>query len=207
MGNTWNVSTPEGTPGLRERKKNDTRLAIRREAFRLSEEQGFVNTTVEQIAEAADVSPRTFYRYFSTKESVLICNEVEPIIQALADAPSDLSPVAAYRHAVKAYFRSLTDDEREDSMVGQQLLYTVPEARGLLYSEYTKLIDLMADALAIRAQASVDPVEHRVIAGAIVGVLIAASDNTPFPEHVLMRSLEILDTKIFGSHLVSEHEL
>ena len=49
--------------------------------------------------------------------------------------------------------------------------------------------------------------EHRVIAGAIVGVLIAASDNTPFPEHVLMRSLEILDTKIFGSHLVSEHEL
>lgn len=206
MGNSWHVSTPESNPGLRERKKNDTRLAIRREAFRLSNEQGFANTTAEQIAEAADVSPRTFYRYFSTKERVLICNEVEPVIEALINAPPDLSPVAAYRYAVKAYFGSLTDDEREDSIVGQQLLYTVPEARGLLYSEYTKLIDLMADALAIRAQASADATEHRVVAGAIVGVLMAVSDDTPLPEDALMRSLDILDAKLSGSRPI-EHEL
>jgi transcriptional regulator GlxA family with amidase domain len=54
-------------PGLRERKKTKTRAAIREHALRLFREQGYEATTVEQIAEAAEVSHSTFFRYFPTK--------------------------------------------------------------------------------------------------------------------------------------------
>ena len=87
-------------PGLRERKKIRTRQTIRREAFRLIEENGYAATTVEQIAEAAEVSPSTFFRYFPTKESVLLADDMDPVIlNALDEQPSDLSPSQAVRRA------------------------------------------------------------------------------------------------------------
>jgi AcrR family transcriptional regulator len=62
--------------GLRERKKIKTRQAIRREAFRLFDAHGFAATTVEQIADAAEVSPSTFFRYFPSKESLLLADDL-----------------------------------------------------------------------------------------------------------------------------------
>ena len=70
--------------GLRDRKKIKTRETIRREAMRLIDENGYVNTTIEQIAEAAEVSPSTFFRYFPSKEMVLMANDLDLVtIEAL----------------------------------------------------------------------------------------------------------------------------
>src|ERR1700746_3157992 len=89
--------------GLRERKKIKTRQAIRREAIRLFDTNGYAATTVEQIAEAAEVSPSTFFRYFPSKESLLLADDLDPLIlQAFKDQPPDLSLAQAFRRAYQA---------------------------------------------------------------------------------------------------------
>lgn len=185
----------KAAPTLRERKRTKTQRAIRRAALRLFLDQGYSNTTVEQIAERAEVSPRTFYRYFGVKEAVLICDQFTPIVTAFVNAPRELSPVAAYRFAVREYFAGLTEEDRQDAIVSQHLLYSATEARGLLYSEYVTLIRLLTDALTQRLGEGVAFTDRQAIAGAIVGVLMAASDGTPLPEQELARSFDALEAR------------
>ncbi len=183
--------------GLRERKKTQTRRAIRRAAFELFSVQGFGATTVEQIAEAADVSPRTFYRYFNVKEAVLISDDHSPlIVAAFVAAPRHLTPIAAYEYAVSEVFGGLSDEDRRLDLVGQRLLYQVPEAHGLIYAEFIKLINLITDALQQRFDEPIDEAERRVIAGAIVGVIFGAAHDTPLPEKAVPSALSILDAKL-----------
>ena len=78
------------SPGLRERKKQKTRWSIQEHALRLFEKQGYEQTTVDQIAAAAEISPSTFFRYFKTKEDVVLEDEYDPMLLALlAQEPSD----------------------------------------------------------------------------------------------------------------------
>jgi AcrR family transcriptional regulator len=84
--------------GLRERKKLRTRASLIEAAALLCEKQGYDNTTVEQIAAAADVSPRTFSRYFPTKDSVIIAilDELDGYIaQALERQPAGITEYEA----------------------------------------------------------------------------------------------------------------
>ena len=80
---------PSASPpiGLRERKKIKLRRSVQREALRLFAEQGYEDTTVEQIADAADISTTTFYRYFPTKEDVVLDDDYDR-------SPSTSSPAA-----------------------------------------------------------------------------------------------------------------
>lgn len=191
------MSAPASSPTLRERKKALTRLSIRQQAYRLFDEQGYSNTTIDQIADAARVSPRTLYRYFGVKEALLVSNDhTTPIVAAFADAPSELTIVEAYRHAIAEVFGGLSPEERENAIAGQRMLYQVPEARGLIYSEYIRLIDLLTAALEKRPDAPTAESERRVIAGAIVGVIIAVSHDHPLPEDGLQRALSLLDAKL-----------
>lgn len=186
--------SPANTEGLRERKKRQTREAVRHAAFRLFERNGYPNTTIEQIAEAADVSPRTFFRYFPNKAALLIPDQLmEPIIALFLAAPADLSPIAAYRHALEQVFSGFAGAEWGEEMARQQLLYTLPEAGGALYHEYIHTIELISEALATRLNRPVDDPELRITAGAMTGVMMAALHGTPMDPAALMSGLDFLD--------------
>jgi len=95
--------------GLRERKKQRTRETLIDAATRLCVEQGYDNTTVEQIAGAAEVSPRTFSRYFPTKEAVIVAiieESAERIGQAVARQPHDITEHDALVRAHVEVFRA-----------------------------------------------------------------------------------------------------
>ncbi len=95
--------------GLRERKKQRTRATLVDVAAKLCAERGYDNTTVDQIAEAADVSPRTFSRYFPSKEAVigaLIEDTAEHVAAALAAQPFDITEHEALARAHIAILRA-----------------------------------------------------------------------------------------------------
>lgn len=100
----------QAEPGLRERKKQWTRAALIDAAIELCARQGFEETTVDQIAALADVSPRTFSRYFATKDAVVLAfidEVVDLVAHELADQPDDISDLeAVYRSNVQAFART-----------------------------------------------------------------------------------------------------
>jgi len=90
--------------GRRDRKKSETRQALREAAHRLFAEQGFARTTIDEITDAADVSRRTFFRYYSSKEDLLQVDIVDLLplmLRALAGRPRDEAPTESVLAALR----------------------------------------------------------------------------------------------------------
>jgi len=170
------MSAEPAVLGLRERKKIKTRAAIREHAMRLFKEHGYNETSVEQIAEAAEVSPSTFFRYFPTKEDVVLADDIDPIVlQVLADQPADLPPMQAIRMAVAAVFEQLTPEDIDREVERQRLVYAVPELRQAMMTLLYRSIDMIASAVAARLGRSPDDFEVRVFAGAVAGAVLGGA--------------------------------
>ena len=162
--------------GLRERKKARTRAAIREHALRLFREQGYHETTVEQIAEAAEVSPSTFFRYFPTKEDVVLQDDFDVLgTEAFEAQPAELSPVAAFRAAAAQMFATLAPEELAQFRETTELALTVPEVRARALDEFARTIDEIAAAVARRTGRAPDDFAVRNVAGAVIGVIMAAT--------------------------------
>jgi AcrR family transcriptional regulator len=161
--------------GLRERKKAKTRAAIRDHAMRLFDEQGYAATTVEQIAEAADVSPSTFFRYFPTKEDTVLADDYDPMILVAFHAqPADVEPVRALRHAIASVAAELGEEDRAAIHDRLRLSVAVPQVRAAALLNMTATMDMLADALARRAGLDQPDFAARTLAGALLGAWMAA---------------------------------
>jgi AcrR family transcriptional regulator len=160
--------------GLRERKRARTFAAIQTHALRLFHEQGYDATTVEQIAEAAEVSPSTFFRYFPTKESVVLLDLYDEMIARLYLAqPKELKPIPALRKTLREAFAQLPSDEWQQQVERMTLARSVPALRAAMLDEFMRTVDMLAGMIAQREGRPVD-FAIRCLAGAFIGVTITA---------------------------------
>ena len=174
-----------GLSGLRERKKAKTHQAIQEAALRLFRAQGYEATTVEQIAAAAEVSPSTYFRYFPTKEDVVIHDALDPILFAsFAEQPAELSPIQALRASMATVFGALTPEELALEFERQELIVAVPELRARMLDDLATTFRGFAEALAARVGRSADDLEVRAFAGAVLGAGIAVWLSGPEGEQV-----------------------
>jgi AcrR family transcriptional regulator len=165
-------------PSLRERKKAKTRATIQEHALRLFVEQGYAETTIEQIADAAEVSQSTLFRYFPTKEDTVLHDELDaPLIEALLAQPPELGPVAAIRAAIRDVYAELTPEQMAAEQARQKLAREVPEIRARTLEQYGNGAGKITHALAQRFGRPADDLQIRVIAGAVVGVGMMAILN------------------------------
>jgi AcrR family transcriptional regulator len=159
--------------GLRERKKAKTRAAIQHEALRLFREQGYEETTIEQIAEAAEVSESTFYRYFPTKDDVVLWDEFDPLlIEAFRQQPREASPIQAMRGAFRAVFEGLTSEQWDEQRQRFELVMVVPALRAATADQIIGTVGVAAKIIGERVGLPADDFAVRTIAGAIIGVML-----------------------------------
>jgi AcrR family transcriptional regulator len=169
-------STSPGRPGLRERKKARTRATIQACALRLFREQGYDATTIEQIIDAADVSETTFFRYFPTKEDVVLDDDYDPLlIEAFQAQPPQVPPVQALRAAFAAVFAGMSGLQRAEQRERIALILTVPRLRATMLDQISQAMQLLAHAMAERAGRRPDDFAVRTVTGAIVGAAMAVS--------------------------------
>jgi AcrR family transcriptional regulator len=167
-------------PGLRERKKAKTRAAIQAEALRLFREQGYEATTIEQIAEAAEFSPSTFFRYFPTKEDVVMYDDLDPaVIAAYRAQPPTLTPVTALRAAMRQVLAQLPPGAIRDMRERFELIMAVPELRSRLLDELVRTIELVAELVAERVGRSSGDLAVRASAGAFIGAVMGVLFTAP----------------------------
>jgi AcrR family transcriptional regulator len=172
-------SRGEAALGLRERKKQRTRATLIDAAVELCDRQGFERTTVEQIAAIADVSPRTFSRYFTTKDAIalaLIDEAIEKTADILAELPTDISHLEALRRSFVAMYNG-TKNAPPGELGADRLLCTVriimtaPSLRQAAVEFRPHSVNV---ELAKRMGVSVDDRSVRLIAGVWAAIIMTA---------------------------------
>jgi AcrR family transcriptional regulator len=162
-------------PGLRERKKARTRASIQQHALRLFRERGYEATTVQQIAEAAEVSESTFFRYFPAKEDVVLWDPFDPLYAKLfREQPADLTMLHAIRAPFTDVLARLSPAERAEQRERVMLLLSVPPLRAMLVDQLNGPMRLIQQLVAERAGRRADDMAVRALAGAVIGVSLAA---------------------------------
>jgi AcrR family transcriptional regulator len=162
--------------GLRERKKQRTRRALIEAALRLFDEKGFEETTLAEIAAQADVSTRTFFSYFASKEDVLFYGaeaRVELAVATMATRKPDEPVIDVLLRVINQSFEYVTSNEDytfEETALRARLLQTEPalQARALvlLFDSQLRLATALHEAFRDRLTLAE--------AGAAVGALIGA---------------------------------
>jgi AcrR family transcriptional regulator len=167
------------TVSLRERKKADTRRRLMAVALRLFEERGYDETTVEEIGAAADVAPRTFFRYFAAKVDVLFADHDE-LVALLRDTIAARSPdesiVRAVRRATLEGLERLIDDPAP-YLTRSRLAASVPAAHARSRQLDADYENVIAEAVAVaRNTDAATDLNARVVARAAWSVTRAARE-------------------------------
>lgn len=162
-------------PSFREQKKTLTRDSIVRSASRLFRQKGFEATTVDEIALEAEVSRRTFFRYFATKEMVVFPHQAEYLLlfrSHLARGPESDPPFARVRRACLSLAREYMAS-RDEHLEQQRIIQASPMliARGEAFDEEWEAV--IARVFSGDGASRAGDRRARFLAGAIMGVIRA----------------------------------
>ncbi|NEY32386.1 TetR family transcriptional regulator, partial [Streptomyces sp. PRKS01-65] len=187
-------------PGLRERKKIRTREAIRSATYALVREQGYEATTIEQIAERAEVSPSTVFRYFPTKEDIVLTDEYDPVMaEEPAARPADEPWPASVRHVMRKAVGVGVGESAEVTRLRTRLMAEVPAVRARMMESMVATGRLLGRAIAERTGLDVDGLEVRVLTMSLIGGLMEVSRYWAEHEHeddlaaLVDRALDVLE--------------
>lgn len=160
--------------GLRERKKIKTRETIQQHALRLFHKQGYTATTVEQIAEAAEISPSTFFRYFPTKEALVLDDDYDPLLmREFANQPMDLSPIQALRRSVSTELSRMSAETRQTIRERMLLAMNEPEIRAASLNQMMETMMMVAKLVADRTGRDPRDFQVMTLAGSFVGAVMS----------------------------------
>ncbi|MEU6998316.1 TetR/AcrR family transcriptional regulator [Nonomuraea sp. NPDC046570] len=163
------------TVGLRERKKAETRQAVHEAALRLVVQHGLDAVTVEAIADAANISRRTFSNYFTGKEDAVLYGEeqrIQTLMQGVRLQPADLTAWQALRGAVHDLYPDLDGPEREWAM-RTRLARQHPSLLARQLANHATLERELAQAIAERGESGT--ARPRIMAAAFLVALRVAT--------------------------------
>jgi AcrR family transcriptional regulator len=168
------------SPGLRERKKQKTRETIARVALELFDERGYEHTTIAEIAEAAEVSPRTIFAYFPSKEDIFFC-ELPALQERLAQALLKRSAGTTTLDVLRDFIvETLSPDpnsaRRKTIIANDETLSRNKRAR------FAPLEQLVIEAIAEDLHAGPDDIRPQIVAASLLAAFDAVHDTAAPPE-------------------------
>jgi AcrR family transcriptional regulator len=169
------LETPPAKLGLRERKKQQTRETIARAALRLFADRGYDETTLAEIAEAADVSPRTIFAYYESKEEILFCEEASDLNnlkRRLDERPAGTTTVDALRE-----FLSSIEPADEESKLRKRIITSTPSLRTKMGAQHARLEPMLAESIAKDLGAGPDDLRPLLIAASMTAAFMSVRDR------------------------------
>jgi AcrR family transcriptional regulator len=169
------LETAPAKAGLRERKKQQTRDTIARAGLQLFAERGYDQTTLAEIAEAANVSPRTIFSYFENKEDILFCEEARflgQLRQMLDDRPEGTTTVDAIRE-----FLSSIEPPDEAARLRKRIVMATPALQMRVGARHAQLEPMLAASIAKDLGAEPGDLRPLLIAASITAAFMSVSDR------------------------------
>ena len=161
--------------GLRERKKQQTRETIERAALRLFAERGYDETTLADIAGAANVAPRTIFAYFESKEDILLCEEngfLSQLKRRLDERPPGTTTVDAIRE-----FLASIEHPDEEAKLRKQVIAANPDLQVKMRGRHAQLEPMLADSIAKDLSAEPGDLRPLLIAASMATAFTSVSDR------------------------------
>jgi AcrR family transcriptional regulator len=162
-------------PGLRERKKQLTRDTIARVAVQLFAERGYDNTTLADIAEAANVSPRTIFAYFDRKEDILLCDETA-FYELLKETLEQRAPGATTVDAFREFLRTV-GRPGEESMLRKKIIHGSEELRGAAHARHARIEQVIAESIAKDLDAGPGDIRPYLVAASMTAAFTDLRDR------------------------------
>jgi AcrR family transcriptional regulator len=169
------LETSDIRPGLRERKKQQTRDRIAKVALALFLERGYDETTLDDIAEAADVSRRTIFAYYDSKEDILLCEEstmLGRLAQMLDERPDGTTTVDAMRE-----FLSTFDPPDEEAQLRKRLMMCNPALQMRVRARHAQLEPMLAESIAKDLDAEPGDIRTMLIAASMTAAFTSVRDR------------------------------